>query len=144
MIEVVGHWARLRDDVAEDIVGVGGDDIALRVAVAGYIAVVVVEGDVELELGVGVGDREVEQAADASGALQRAGEVFAPEILYFGDLGHTFINHRYGFVDHVPADAKEIVAPCCLAAVFNVALDGFAEILILDSSHKTFFWFCSQ
>jgi len=74
--EEVGERARLRDGVAEGIVGILRNRVAIRIEVAGNIAVVVVERDVDSVI-----DCKVQQPADAACALRRAGEVFAPIVV---------------------------------------------------------------
>ena len=69
----VGERAGLRYGVTESVVGVLRDCVAGSVKVAGDVAVVVVERDVD-----GIVDRKVEESADAARTLQCAGEVFAP------------------------------------------------------------------
>ena len=85
--EEVGERARLGDDVAEGVVGVLRDGVAAGIEVASDVAVVVVAWNVELLSGGvgsggvgsgGVGDCKVKQPADATCALETAGEVFAP------------------------------------------------------------------
>ena len=48
MQEEIRHGAGLRYGISEGIVGVGGNDIALRIAVAEDVAVGVIVRDVEL------------------------------------------------------------------------------------------------
>ena len=74
--EEVSERAGLRDGVAEGIVRVLRDSVTGRVKVAGDIAVVVVEWDVDSVI-----DCKVKQATDAACALQRAGEIFAPTVV---------------------------------------------------------------
>ncbi len=80
--EEVGKRAGLGDEIAEGVVGVLRDGIAVCVEVASDVAVVVVAWNVELLSGGvgsgGVGDCKVKQPADATCALETAGEVFAP------------------------------------------------------------------
>ena len=51
--EIARHRAGLRDSVSKCFVGVLRHDVALRIAIARDVAVVVVEGNIELELGGG-------------------------------------------------------------------------------------------
>ena len=76
MAEEIGDGTGLRYGVTESVVGVGGNGFASRVKVAGYVSVVVIERDVDR-----VVDRKVEESADATSTLQRAGEVFAPIVV---------------------------------------------------------------
>ena len=76
MAENVREMAGLRDGVAESVVGVGGDGFACGIEVAGNVAVVVVERDVD-----GIVDHKVEESANAARALQCTGEVFAPVVM---------------------------------------------------------------
>ena len=72
----VGERAGLRYGVTESIVGVLRDCVAGSVKVAGDVAVVVVERDVD-----GIVDCKVEESADTARTLQCAGEVFAPVVM---------------------------------------------------------------
>ena len=74
--EDVGERAGLRDGVAESVVGVGGNGFAGGIKIAGDVAVVVEERDVD-----GIVDRKVEESSDATSTLQRTGEVFAPVVV---------------------------------------------------------------
>ena len=69
MAEEIGDGTGLRYGVTESVVGVGGDGFACGIKVAGNVAVVVVERDVDCVI-----DREVEESADAARALQCTGE----------------------------------------------------------------------
>ena len=74
--ENVGERTGLRYGVAESVVGVGGDGFAGGIKVAGDVAVVVEERDVD-----GIVDRKVEESPDTACALQRDGEVFAVDVV---------------------------------------------------------------
>ena len=76
MAENVREMAGFADEFAESVVGVGGDGFAGGIKVAGDVAVVVVERDVD-----GIVDRKVEESSDAARALQCTGEVFAPVVV---------------------------------------------------------------
>ena len=80
--ECICEWAALRDCVAEGVVGVACNGVAVCVEIARDVAVVVVERNIELVSGGvrsgGVADSEVEESSDTPSALQSSGNVFAP------------------------------------------------------------------
>ena len=76
MVEEIGDGTGLRYGVAESVVGVGGDGFACGIEVAGDVAVVVVERDVDCVI-----DREGEESADATSTLQRTGDPVAVDVV---------------------------------------------------------------
>ena len=76
MAEEVRKISGLGNRIAEGVIGVRRDDCAGRIAVMGYISVVVVEGHIDRPV-----DSEIEKSADTTRPLKRTGEVLAPRIL---------------------------------------------------------------
>ena len=103
MTEDVGERTGLRYGVAESVVGVGGDGFACGIEVAGNVAVVVVERDVD-----GIVDRKVEESANAARALQCTGEVFAPVVM---DCRGCTVRIGDALLDEVPVIVEE--GRCC-------------------------------
>jgi len=104
--EEIGERAGLCNRIAEGVVCILCNGIAVGVEVARDVAVVVVAGNIELELRVGVGDGEEQQASDAARALQRAGEVLAPVI---SNCGRRAARVGDAFLDEIPAVVEERV-----------------------------------
>jgi len=102
MAEEVGEGAGLRNDAAEVVVLVYGDDVAGFVKVLRDVAVAVECGEVELVI-----TRHGKQAADAARTLERAGEIESPEILDFGRVGCATVNRVNCFVNQVPVVIDE-------------------------------------
>ena len=75
MAKEVGERTGLGDKFSEGVVGIGGNGFACGIEVAGNVTVVVVERDVDCVI-----DRKVEVSTNSACALQRAGEVLAPEV----------------------------------------------------------------
>ena len=101
MREDVGHVAVLVDRVAEGVVGVFGDDLAVLVPVADHVAVVVVAGEVEVAV-----DADGDETAHAAGALERAGEVRAPEVREVGcvmAIGYSHVLPPHGVMSEILA-----------------------------------------
>ncbi len=100
--EEVGKRAGLGDEIAEGVVGVLRDGIAVCVEVASDVAVVVVAWNVELLSGGvgsgGVGDCKVKQPADAASALEAAGEVFAPIVMDCGGCAVRVVDSLFNKV----------------------------------------------
>ena len=76
--EEVGKRAGLGDDVAESVVGVLRDGVAVCVEVASDVAVVVVAGNVDRFVNC-----EVKQATYAACTLECAGEVLPPIVVNY-------------------------------------------------------------
>ena len=103
MAEEVVERTGLRYGVAESVVGVGGDGFACGIEVAGNVAVVVVERDVD-----GIVDHKVEESANAARALQCTGEVFAPVVM---DCRGCTVRIGDALLDEVPVIVEE--GRCC-------------------------------
>ena len=102
MAEEVGEGAGLGDRAAEVIVLVGGDHVAGFIYVFRDVAVVIECGEVELAVA-----RHGKETAHAARALQRTGEVKAPEILYLRDVCHATVDGVDGLMDQVPVIVNE-------------------------------------
>ena len=102
MAEEVGEGTGLRNRAPEVIVLVGGDDVAGFIYVFRDVTIVVECGEVELAVA-----RHGKQAAHAARALQRAGEVKPPEILYLRDVRHATVDGIDSLVDQVPVVVDE-------------------------------------
>ena len=76
MCEGGGKRARDRERVAEGVAGVGRDDSAGIIGVGADVSVVVVG-----RVAGAFARADGEEAADAAGALERAGKVFSPEVV---------------------------------------------------------------
>ena len=102
MAEEVGEGAGLRNRTAEVIVLVGGDHVAGFIYVFRDVTIVVECGEVEQAVA-----RHGKETAHAASALDRAGEVKAPEILYLRDVRHATVDGVDGLVDQVPVIVNE-------------------------------------
>ncbi len=102
MAEEVGEGAGLGDRAAEVIVLVGGDHVAGFIYVFRNVAVVIECGEVELAVA-----RHGKETAHAARALQRTGEVKAPEVLDLSNVSDAPFYGVDGLVDQIPAVIDE-------------------------------------
>ena len=72
---MIGERAGLGDGLAEGIVDVHGCDAAVGVEIVGDVPVVIVKRNIDCAI-----DGEIEKSADASLALERAGQILAPVV----------------------------------------------------------------